>query len=93
MFVAFMPLQIFLCDEVLPYFISCVESRSRFKLVLNSNGSAIREKGLKIKREFLMSKTVLGQEPRTGPFPIRVARPSTTSKPAWPLEGAAHVAA
>jgi hypothetical protein len=62
MFVAFVLLHILLCDEVLPYFISCVESHVKFKLVLNSNEFAIREKGLKIKREFRISKTVLGQE-------------------------------
>jgi hypothetical protein len=36
MFVAFMPLDILLCDEVLSYFISRVESHLKFKLVLNS---------------------------------------------------------
>jgi hypothetical protein len=50
MFVAFMPLHILLCDEVLPYFILRVESHLKLKLVLNSNEFAIREKGLKIKR-------------------------------------------
>jgi hypothetical protein len=50
MFVAFMTLHILLCDEMLSYFISCVESCSKFKLVLNSNEFAIRVKGLKIKR-------------------------------------------
>jgi hypothetical protein len=50
MFVAFMPLHSLLCDEVLLYFISRVESHLMFKLVLNSNEFAIAEKGLKIKR-------------------------------------------
>jgi hypothetical protein len=45
-----MSLHILFWDEVLPYFISRVESRSKFKLVLNSNEFGIREKGLKIKR-------------------------------------------
>jgi hypothetical protein len=82
MFVAFMSLNILLCDEVLQYFISHVESHLKFKHVLNSNEFAIREIGLKIKREFPISKTVLGQETRTGPIPIHVARLSTTSQPA-----------
>jgi hypothetical protein len=68
MFVALMPLHILLCDEVLLYFISRVESRSKFKLVLNSNEFEIREKGLKIKRELPIFKTVFSQETRTGLF-------------------------
>jgi hypothetical protein len=93
MLVAFMPLHSLLCDEVLLYFISRVESHLKFKLVLNSNEFAIAEKGLKIKREFPISKTVLGQETRTGPIPIHMAKPSTTSQPSQPLQCAAHVAA
>jgi hypothetical protein len=49
MFVVFIPSHILLCDEVLPYFISHVESRSKFILVLNSNEFIISKKGLKIK--------------------------------------------
>jgi hypothetical protein len=38
MFVAFMPLYILLCDEVLPYFILCVEVIHSSNLNLNQNG-------------------------------------------------------
>jgi hypothetical protein len=37
MFVAFMPLHILLCDEVLPYFILCVEVFCSLNLNLNQN--------------------------------------------------------
>jgi hypothetical protein len=70
MFIVFMSLHILLCDEVLPYFISRVESRSKFKLVLNSNEFAIRKKGLKTNREFLYSKIVLCQNPELARSPF-----------------------
>jgi hypothetical protein len=38
MFVAFMSLHILLCDEVLPYFVLCVEVVRSSNLNLNKNG-------------------------------------------------------
>jgi hypothetical protein len=38
MFVAFMPLHILLCDEVLMYFVLCVEVIHSSNLDLNQNG-------------------------------------------------------
>jgi hypothetical protein len=38
MFVAFMPLHILLCDEVLPYFVLRVEVVRNLNLNLNQNG-------------------------------------------------------
>jgi hypothetical protein len=38
MFVAFMPLHILLCDEVLPYIILCVEVFRSLNLNLNHRG-------------------------------------------------------
>jgi hypothetical protein len=38
MYVAFMPLHILLCDEVLPYFVLCVEFIRSSNLNLNQNG-------------------------------------------------------
>jgi hypothetical protein len=38
MFVAFMPLHILLCDEVLRYFVLCVEVVLSLNLNLNQNG-------------------------------------------------------
>jgi hypothetical protein len=38
MFAAFMSLHILLCDEVLPYFVLCVEVVRSLNLNLNENG-------------------------------------------------------
>jgi hypothetical protein len=38
MFVAFIPLHIILCDEVLPYFILHIEVNRNLNLNLNQNG-------------------------------------------------------
>jgi hypothetical protein len=37
MFIAFMPLHILLCDEVLPYFILCIEVVRSLNLNLDQN--------------------------------------------------------
>jgi hypothetical protein len=50
MFVAFMPLHILLCDEVLPYFILQIEVIQNLNLNLNQNslnqGNATQGKGM-----------------------------------------------
>jgi hypothetical protein len=43
MFVAFMPLHILLCDEVLPYFVLRVEVVRSWNLNLNQNGSNLQK--------------------------------------------------
>jgi hypothetical protein len=88
MFVVFMLLHILLCDKVLSSFISHVESRLVFKLVLNSNEFAISKKGLKIKRVSLF-QNCFRPKPQIGSLPIRVARPNAATQPARPLQ---HVA-
>jgi hypothetical protein len=47
MFVAFMPLQILLCDEVLPYFILCVEVVRSLNLNLDQKDSNLYKRKFK----------------------------------------------
>jgi hypothetical protein len=77
-----MPLHIFLGDEELLYFISRVEVveiqiRFEFKLVYNL------QKGLKIIKDFLFSKGVLGRIPGLGPAGLlsRAVRERASTQP------------
>jgi hypothetical protein len=57
MFVAFMPLHILLCDEVLPYFILCV--KVFHTLNLNLNQKNLNQKNLKWWRWLIPSRHVV----------------------------------
>jgi hypothetical protein len=48
MFVAFMPLHILLCGEVLPYFILCVEVFHSLNLNLNKNNLNLYKREFKV---------------------------------------------